>query len=190
MIWNNNKKNIKDKFKKDFFLRLGKVEQKKNKSKTPETSLEVETRFAKLRQARAKEKYGPGTSDNNNFTYGDVWDEITDEEIEYYCLGTTHPELKAVRLSDPRYELKVQECQEWKRERDSRTRLEKRESRQRVHNYCLRYDDYTPEEREYWNRKYKELLDAHPGIKKSLVEGWTYLESHNGRLYVNGEPIG
>jgi hypothetical protein len=67
--------------------RLEKVEHKRRPKKRRETDAEVEARFAKLRAARAKERYGPVRIDGgkgNPLTYGDVWDEVTDEEINYY----------------------------------------------------------------------------------------------------------
>jgi hypothetical protein len=149
MVWN--KKILKsDKFKNDFFLRLTKVNHRisvaAGENKRPETDLEVQRRFAKLRLARAKEQYGPVRTNDNELTYGDVKDEITDEEIEYYTLGTTDPKLKAAIISNPKNEHKVKRCEEWKRERDSKTKEEKREGTQRVHCYNLIYDDDTPEQ--------------------------------------------
>jgi hypothetical protein len=42
----------------------------------------MEAKFAKYKEARAKERYGPAPG--GELTYGDVWDEITDEEIDWY----------------------------------------------------------------------------------------------------------
>ncbi len=44
-----------------------------------ETDYEIEARFAKLREARAKKTDAFGDK-----TYEDVWDEITQEELDYY----------------------------------------------------------------------------------------------------------
>jgi hypothetical protein len=44
-----------------------------------ETDYEIEARFAKLREARAKK-----TNAHGDKTYEDVWDEITQEELDYY----------------------------------------------------------------------------------------------------------
>jgi hypothetical protein len=44
-----------------------------------ETDAEIEARFAKLREARAKKAYAFG-----NKTYEDVCDNITEEELDYY----------------------------------------------------------------------------------------------------------
>jgi hypothetical protein len=80
-----NNKIDKRKFFDDFSIRLTREEGKKNKrKKRPETDAEIEHRFAKLREARAKERAGPVWTGNNEYTYGDVWDEVTDEEIDYY----------------------------------------------------------------------------------------------------------
>ena len=47
-----------------------------------EIDIEKERRFAKLQGARAKERHGPGPG--GLLTYSDTWDEVTDEEIDYY----------------------------------------------------------------------------------------------------------
>ncbi len=44
-----------------------------------ETDAEIEARFAELRLARAKK-----TNAHGDKTYEDVWDEITQEELDYY----------------------------------------------------------------------------------------------------------
>jgi hypothetical protein len=178
----------------DISARLRQVESsrenKKNKKdhRKVETATEVEARFARLRQSRAKERHGPDAG--GTFTYADINDSITDEELEYYSFGTTDPEEKAAIFADTtgQYQEQIQRCEEWKKERDSKTILEKREARQRVHNYTLRFDDDDEEQRKNWEQKFQQHMDAHPGIRKSVVEGWTELtRGADGCIYVNGE---
>lgn len=57
--------------------RLNAIE--KQTSNREETDYEIEARFAKLREARAKKTDAFGDK-----TYEDVWDEITQEELDYY----------------------------------------------------------------------------------------------------------
>jgi hypothetical protein len=167
-IFGNGKDKKPDKTLKDFVGRLQKVETKKNiisKRKKEETELEVQRRFAKLRASRAKERHGPVRTGDNSFSYGDVDDEITDEEIEHYCLGTTDPDKKATILADPANQHKKQKCEDWKRERDSTTKEEKREARQRVHHYCLIYDDDDEEQIKQWELKREKYQRENPNWK-------------------------
>jgi hypothetical protein len=60
------------------------LQWKKKRKKRPETDAEIERRFAELQRARAKERYGPVRTGDNLLTYVDLWDEVTDEEIDYY----------------------------------------------------------------------------------------------------------
>jgi hypothetical protein len=46
------------------------------------------------------------------------------------------------------------------------TKEEKREARQRGHNYNLVYDDDTPEERLRWEQKREKYQREHPDWKK------------------------
>jgi hypothetical protein len=177
----------------DISARLRQVESnRENKNKKDhrkvETAPEVEARFARLRQSRAKERHGP--EPGGTFTYADINDSITDEELEYYSFGTTDLEEKAAIFADTtgQYHEQIERCAQSKQERDSRTISEKREARQRVHNYTLRYDDDDEEQRKNWEQKFQEHMNAHPGIRKSVVEGYTYMErGMDGCLYVNGE---
>ena len=50
-----------------------------NAQNRQETDAEIEARFAELRVARAKK-----TDAFGNKTFEDVWDNITEEEVEYY----------------------------------------------------------------------------------------------------------
>lgn len=60
------------------------------KKKRPETSAEVERRFAKLRHKRV-EKLKPLFGE---FAIDHVWDEMTDKEIDYYS-GMSVPKEKS-----------------------------------------------------------------------------------------------
>lgn len=133
-----------------------------------ETPAEIQWRFAQMRHERSKEYYGPRWPDGTNITYGDNADEITDEELEYGCLGisrSTPPEKRAAILADPFNRDKVKKCEELKARRDSKTRQEKREARQKVNGYMLTYSDDTPEEAAYWERKKQEYRRNNPGWK-------------------------
>jgi hypothetical protein len=214
---NKNSNKITDKkFLGNFVSRLEKVEEtKKNarekKKNRSETDAEIEQRFAKMKRARAKERHGPARTGDNPLTYADLWDEVTDEEIDYYMRKALEvpPEQRyqIAKKRPPYHEYtwtsrgihnestgwefdpnrkyyvripgwngekgcneKTGECipdcrfypptgrieddeviakyEKWKRDRDSITLEEKREARQRVHNYNLIYDDDddTPEQ--------------------------------------------
>ena len=54
------------------------LENNESESKA-ETDEEIESRFAKLREARAK-----ATDASGNKTYEDVWDNTSQEKLEYY----------------------------------------------------------------------------------------------------------
>lgn len=147
-------------------------------------------------------------------TYGDVWDDITDEEIDYYmrkhlrtppearyqakkkdwqwhesswwarrgknsgipnsydgqgCNGITgcvpscrfYPGVERIENDEV-----IAHYQEWKRKRDSMTREEKRERRQRVHNYNLLYDDDTDEQRIQRELQREKYQREHPQWKQ------------------------
>ena len=59
--------------------RLDTIEEVANNDNREETDYEIEAKFAKLREARAKK-----TNAHGDKTYEDVWDEITQEELDYY----------------------------------------------------------------------------------------------------------
>jgi|SRR5215211_1864083 len=142
--------------------------RKKPDNGREETDYEVQVRFAQLRLERAKEFYGPMRPDKTNVTYGDVNDFISDEEFEYGCLGLTSRtpvEKRAAILADPANQDQVKRCEELKRKRDSLTRFQKREARQKVNGYMLTYTDDTPEEAQYWEQKKQEYREANPGWK-------------------------
>lgn len=207
---NNDSKSLFD----DFNKRLEIAERKLPAEETEreETDAEVEARFAKYREARAKERYGPAPG--GTLTYGDVWDEIRDEEIDYYSgkskpkhrrgspeqryqkrkkdwqwhesswwmrRNTTTPPLTGYdgygcsgehgcipscrfypetgRIED---EEVIAEWEEVRRKRDATTREEKRERRQRVHNYNLVYDDDTEEQRMQRQQQREKWQREHP----------------------------
>lgn len=183
-----------------------------------ETDEEIERRLKEMRGARAKEMYGPARTDSNSHTYADLWDEVTDEEIDFelrkhlevpperrYQLAKKYPPYHEIgwtsrhihnestgwvfdpnrkhyvripgyfvdkgctketgcvpdcrfypetgRIEDDEL---VQLYEKWKRDRDSITLEEKREARQKVHNYMLIYDDDTPEQAKQRYQKYLE----------------------------------
>jgi hypothetical protein len=105
----NNKSGISSKkFLDDFVIRLQRVESEKGikngdeEEELPLTVSEVERIMAKLRESRAKERYGPGPG--GTFGYEDVDDEITDFEIDYYS-GKLKVKDKKILTPEQRYQL-------------------------------------------------------------------------------------
>ena len=173
-------------------MQLAIVEAKKRvESNRAETDYEIEARFAELRRARTKERFGPNPG--GSLTYGDTWDEITDEEIDYYMRKALRPspeqryqQTKAVRYMVghdhacnrsgacvptcrfyPEYghiedDEVIAHYEGWKKKRDSTTREEKRERRQRVHYYTLVYDDDTDEQRIQRRLQHEKYIQEHP----------------------------
>jgi len=220
----NHNKNGNKKSVDNFVNRLEAVETRKgikNKNREP-TDAEIESKFADYRHARARERHGPGLG--GTLTYADLWDEVTNEEIDYYCKKALEipPEERYQRAKkrppyhefawtsrgihnastgyefdyNRRYYVRkpgyngekacnentgcVPNCrfyppmgrisddeiiarhEKWKRDRDSTTLEEKREERQRVHDYNLVYDDDTPEQRLRWQQKREKWHREHP----------------------------
>jgi hypothetical protein len=89
----NNKNGSSKKFLDNFLNRLENVEAKKGIVKDGEelelTDSEMERIFAKLRESRAKERYGP--CPGGEYGYEDVDDEITDFEIDFYMQRALRP---------------------------------------------------------------------------------------------------
>lgn len=210
----------------NFIYRLENVEAKKGIMKYgeehEETAAETEARFAEYRHARARERHGPGPG--GTFTYSDLWDEVTNEEIDFECREALKipPEQRyqIAKKRPPYHEFVwtsrdihnartgwefddnlgyyvripgwhgekgcnkntgcVPDCryfppvgriedhevialyEKWKRDRDATTLEEKREARQRVHNYNLVYDDDPPEQRKIWEQKREKWNREHP----------------------------
>ena len=70
--------NENDKKANNLSNRLGNLEAMETPN-TKEYDMRMKAKFAKLREARAKK-----TDAFGNKKFEDVWDEITDEELDYY----------------------------------------------------------------------------------------------------------